>query len=270
MSVYERSYTERDGSVFQEYERFTVEFRQASHRYWIHEGGRRAPAVSVTSALRVLDKPSLLKWAESCGAEGAALLAGRGELAEVHPSQAIDVVRINGLGMDAKRDAGADRGTAVHQVLELWAREEVVPNLGDFPAEVRGYVQGLCSWLLEHRPKPSGIERFVGSVEHCYAGRLDMRAELAGRDSIVDLKTSPRGRVYDEAHLQARAYALADVECGNPPPEGIVIVAVGEDGSFEMVKCEAETSDWLNVLSAYRSVCRLRSARSARTRRAAA
>lgn len=269
MSVYTRPYVERDGSEFQAYPNLAVEFREASHRYWLHYGETRKAAISVTSALKVLDRPALLAWAEAAGAEGAAKLAAQGELENVHPSQAIDIVRINGLGMDAKRDAGADRGTAVHTVLGMWSSEGKVPNVADFPAEVRGYVQGLCRFLLAANPKPTSVERFVGSVKHTYAGRLDMRAHIDGRDCIVDLKTNPKGRVYDEAHLQAMAYSLADVECGNLPPEGIVIVAVGEDGGFEMVECEAEAGDWLNVLACSKTVGRLRSARTARERAAA-
>ena len=266
MSTLFPTHEQRDGSEFQDYEGLTVEYRDASHRYWLHRDGQRVPAVSVTSALKVLDKPSLLFWAERCGAEGAVILERDGELADVPPSEAINVVRLHKLGMEAKRDAGADRGTAVHQVLEFWGRENEPPDLADFPAEVRGYVQGLCAWLVTTRPVASSVERFVGSWEYCYAGRLDMRASLDGRDCIVDLKTSPKGRVYDEAHLQARAYELAEVECGQPEPEGIVIVAVGEDGSFEMVECEAEAGDWLAVLSAHRAMARLRGTRQARER----
>ncbi len=270
-TVYERTYVERDGSEFQQYgDDLAVEYRDASHRYWLHHDGQRTPAISVTSALKVLDKPALLAWAEAAGAAGAARLAAMGELEHVPADEAINIVRLHKLGMDAKRDAGADRGTAVHDALEFFAREQAVPDLADFPAEVRGYVQGLCGWLLATRPKPSSVERFVGSVQHTYAGRMDLRATLDGRDCIVDLKTNPKGRVYDEAHLQARAYAVADVECGSAPPEGIVIVAVGEDGSFEMVECEAEAGDWLNVLATHRSLARLRGARSARDRAAKA
>lgn len=266
MTVLERAYEQRDGSEFQEYAGLTVEYRDASHRYWLHSDGNRVPAISVTSALKVLDKPALLSWAEAAGASGAAQLAKLGELEGVPADEAINVVRLHKLGMDAKRDAGADRGTAVHNVLEFWAREGTVPDLGDFPAEVRGYVQGLCGWLLATAPKPSSVERFVGSVQHTFAGRMDLRATLDGRDCICDLKTNPRGRVYDEAHLQAAAYRLADVECGSPVPDGIVIVAVGEDGSFEMVEGEAEAGDFLNVLATHRSLSRLRSARTARDR----
>lgn len=270
MTVLEHPYAEREGSEFQVYENFAVEYRDASHRYWLHVGDERTAAISVTSALKVIDKPNLLKWAEDCGAEGAARLAVMGELAGVPYSEVGDLVRLHELGKDSKRDAGASRGTAVHSVLEFWGREHAAPDLADFPGPVRGYVQGLCAWLLAAQPKPSSVERFVGSVEHCYAGRLDMRADLDGRDCIVDLKTNPKGRVYDEAHLQAIAYANADVECGNPLPEGIVIVAVGEEGGFEMVECEAQIGDFLNVLSTQRSVTRLRSARAARDRLAKA
>ena len=111
----------------------TVEYRDASHRYWVHYENQRTAAVSVTSALKVLDKPALLSWAEAAGAEGAVRLERAGELRDVDPSEAIRIVRINGMGMDAKRDAGADRGTAVHRVLEFWARENEVPDLADFP-----------------------------------------------------------------------------------------------------------------------------------------
>ena len=49
-----------------------------------------------------------------------------------------------------------------------------------------------------------------------------------------------------------------------------MVVAVGEDGSHEMVECEAEAGDWLSVLGAFRSVSRLRNARAARERAAKA
>lgn len=270
MTIFDQPYTERDGSEFETYPDFSVEYRDKSHRYWLHHAGERVPAVSVTSVLKVLDKPALLQWAEDCGAAGAATLAAMGELVDVPLSDVGGLVRLHKLGMDAKRDAGAQRGTITHRVSEHWVRSGAVPNLDDFAPEHRGFVQGMCAFLLKHRPEASSVERFVGSVEHTYAGRMDMRAVLAdGRDCIVDYKTNPKGRVYDEAHLQARAYADAEVECGNAPPDGVVIVAVGEDGSFELVDCEARSQDWLNVLATHRSMGQLRNARTARARAAA-
>lgn len=267
MSAFTRPYTERDGSEFQSYDDVTIEYRDASHRYWLHFDEKREAAVSVTSVLRVLDKPYLLKWAESCGAEGAARLAAMGELDDVLPEDAGDLVRLHKLGADAKRDAGGEGGTATHSVLEHWVRHGTIPNLADYTPEVRGFVQGLCAFLLENDPEPTSTERMVGSRKHMYAGRLDMRALIRGRDTLVDLK---RKRVYDEAHLQTRGYAMADEECGSAPPDDILIVAVTADGGYEAVPCEAEPGDWLNVLAAYRSMGRLRGARAARNKLAEA
>ena len=265
MTVLERPYAERDGSAFEVYPDVTVEYRDKSHRYWLHHDGQRVSAPSVTTVLKVLDKPALLSWAEACGAEGALILERRGELQNVEPQAAVNIVRINGLGKDAKRDAGGERGTLTHLVSEYWVRFGEAPSLADFAPGHRGYVQGMCAFLLRHQPKASSVERFVGSVEHLYAGRMDMRAVLRdGRDCLVDYKTNTKGRVYDEAHLQTRAYADAEVECGNPPLDGIVLVSLGEDGSFEMVECEARSEDWLSVLATYRTMSKLRNARAAR------
>jgi hypothetical protein len=254
VSFFTPVYTVQDGSELEVYPEFAVEYRDVSHRYWIHAEGARVPAVSVTSVLKVLNKPQLLKWAESRGAEGAARLAAMGELKDVAPEDAGDLVRLHKLGADAKRDAGGEGGTATHSVLEHWGRYEEIPNLADYQPEVRGFVQGLCGWLLKRAPKPTSTERIVGSAKHTYAGRLDMRAVIDGKDTLVDLK---RKRVYTEAHLQTRGYALADVECGNPPPDDILIVAVAGDGSFQEARCEASEADWLSVLATQRAMLRL-------------
>ena len=134
MSVYSRPYAEREGSEITEYPDFSVEFREASHAYWIHSADERLRVPSVTGVLKVLDRPALLHWAERAGAEGAARLAQMGELRDVDPTEAIHLVRLHKLGMDAKRDAGADRGTIVHRVLEVYGREGTVPDL----ARLRG------------------------------------------------------------------------------------------------------------------------------------
>ena len=131
-SVFQRAYTVRDGSEFYEYETMTVEYRDASHGTGcITRTSAPPPSAS---------HPPSRSWTSLHFSPGQKRLARRarsgssaqGELADVDPSEAIRIVRINGMGMDAKRDAGADRGTAVHRVLEFWARENEVPDLADF------------------------------------------------------------------------------------------------------------------------------------------
>jgi genome maintenance exonuclease 1 len=256
MSVLSVPYTERDGSEFATYGDMTVEYRDSSHRYWIHKDGERRPAISVTSALKVLDKPALISWAERCGVEGALRLERAGELKDVPVEQATEIVRINGMGSDAKRDAGADRGTALHDALQLYVEQGTVPTVGDFDPAVRGYVQALCKWLLAAKPDPIASEVIVGSAISGYAGRFDLLATIDGRRTLVDLKTSKR--VYAEHHLQIAAYMLALEECGETPADCGLVVAVGEDGEFHSADCCSDSSHFLAVLACHRALVQVR------------
>ena len=256
----------KEGSEFTEYvdQGFSIEYRDISHRYWLHElvGGvpKRTPAISVTSALRCLDKPALMAWAEACGATGAAKLERLGELQGVLPENVIFKVRELGMGMEAARDEAAARGTLVHRVLEIYGREAKPPNVTDFEPAIRGYVQGLCSWLLDFAPEPVATEVLVGSRLHNFAGRVDLYCSTKSSElELWDLKTSPRGIVYPEAHLQAAAYEGAGMECGFDP-DRVFLLAVGEDGTYTVTHCHAELDDFLTVLEASRVMSRLRRA----------
>lgn len=251
------TYTEREGSEFQEWPGFSIEYRDASHRYFIHKDEERTTAISVTSALKVLDKPALVGWAERMGAEGALRMERRGALQGIEIEDALGVVRREGEGADAKKEAGADRGTAVHEALRVYCEDGTVPSISDFDPAVRGYVQGLCGWLLKAKPVPLATEQIVGSPTHGYAGRFDLLCELDGIRTIVDLKTSVR--VFPEHHLQTAAYALALEECGQEPAMQGVIVAVSAEGGFDAPVCCAGRSHFLAVLGAHRALAAVRS-----------
>jgi hypothetical protein len=254
VSVAAKPYAERDGSEITTYDTFAVEYRDSSHRYWIHRENERTAAISVTSALKVLDKPALVPWAERCGVEGALELERAGQLNGVSIKDATGAMRSYGLGAEAKRDTGADRGTAIHEALRLYCSEGTIPNVGDFPEEVRGYVAALCKWLVKASPEPVLTEQVVGSPTHGYAGRLDLLAIVDGRRTLCDLKTNPGGRVYPEAHLQTAAYMLALEECGVEPAERAIIIAAGEGGAFQASECCSEPSHFLAVLACHRAV----------------
>lgn len=254
---------QKDGSEFTEHPSgLVVEYRDASHRYWLHtQDGERTSVPSVTGILRVLDKPQLIPWAEARGIDGAVRAV---QLGEINPSDeasvacAVGTVRSLKLGADAARDQGADRGTSLHDALEVYVRSGQVPRIGDFPVEHRGYVQALCRWLLAAKPEPLAVEVCVGSAQWGFAGRLDLRARVGGLDVVVDLKTNARGRVYDDPHLQCAAYVGALVECGHEVPDDSLIVALGDAGEFEQVACRARYEDFLAVLGAHQVMKRLR------------
>lgn len=246
---------EREGSEYAHYKGFSVEYRDASHKYWIVTGDARSQVTSVTGGLKVLDKPALISWAERQGIEGALRLERAGELEGVPVEEAINLVRLHRVGADAKRDAGADRGTAVHQALRTYCEIGTPPKITDFEPQVRGYVQALCRWLLLMEPTPILVERIVGSPTHGFAGRFDLLAEIDGRLILVDLKTS--NRVYAEHHLQMAGYELALRECGYET-DGSVVVCVGENGGFVADRGLATADDYLAVLACHQALRSLR------------
>lgn len=262
----------RDGSEYTDHPTgVKVEFREASHRYWLHHDADRIAVPSVTGVLKVLSRDALIPWAEARGIQGAVKAVALGEIdpsSDESAANAVSIVRTLGLGADAARDEGAGRGTALHGALELYVTKGEVPAFDAFPAQHRGYVQALCRWLISARPEPSAVEVCVGSIEHEFAGRLDLRATIDGEDLVVDLKTNAAGRVYDEPHLQCAAYMLAHVECGAAHPDGGLIVALGEDGNYDARRCEATAQDFLDVLGAHHAIGRLRKSRQARERAA--
>jgi hypothetical protein len=258
---------EREGSEFTRYAEYAVEYRDASHRYWLIRGQERIPAISVTSALKIIDKPALVPWAEKLGCEGALRLERAGSLVypdggQVSVEDAIRMVREAKQGADAIKEAGADRGTAIHEALRIYCELGTVPKIGDFDEAVRGYVQGLCRWLLATEPTPILVEQVVGSALHGYAGRFDLLADIDGRKVLVDLKTS--ARPYPEQHLQIAAYMHALQECEGDAQENWaddgLILLVGVDGTFAAHPCQADAKHFLTVLAAHRAVSAVRSA----------
>ena len=250
----------REGSEFTDYDGFTVEYRDASHRYWIIKDGERISVPSVTGVEKVLAKDALIPWAEKMGVEGALRLERAGQLNGIAIKDAVYAMRTYGEGASAKRDAGADRGTAIHDALRFYCEAGAVPNVGDFDESVRGYVQALCKWLLKTAPEPVLVENVVGSWTHGFAGRFDLLATIDGDLVLVDLKTSSgSARVFKEAHLQVAGYELALEECELQKPARTLIVALGEDGSVRAVPARGSASDFLAVLACDRALKALQS-----------
>jgi hypothetical protein len=297
-----------DGSEIQEYDGFSIEYRDASHRYWIWNGygevmdedgneelvGERTPATSVTAALGILDKPALRKWQGNVDSAAVLQLERDGELRNIPVDKAIYIARQRGLGAEALRDSGAERGTAVHEALRAYCSDGKVPALGEFSEGVRGYVQGLCAWLIDAEPEPIITERIVGSPTHGFAGRLDLICEIQTFTSsgcelcakggqpgwlvepdgktpchcldfrkqrtLIDLKTSANAHKYPESHIQLAGYQVAFPECGIEPVEAAMVLSVDETGAYQTAECKAEQEDFLAVLSAHRAVARVRSA----------
>lgn len=262
------------------------------------EGWKEVP--SVTTVLGVLDKPGLPWWGMKTGVEGTLELHKRGILRE---ARLIEAGQMNGqkilavpgeigfglvtagvdevlahltaqqLTVNHQRDRAGSRGNAVHDAFELWAREGTRPTPDMFPPEERGYVEGLCSFLEDVDPEPLAAEVMVGSVEHGFAGRYDVRLRINKECQVVYKRTPKRGAhyatlkpgvilgdlktssgIYPKSHYrQLEAYELASVECGYEPTDARGVIHVSADGGYEFVRSTATAEDFLCVLAVWRS-----------------
>lgn len=151
-----------------------------------------------------------------------------------------------------KDDAGA-RGTSVHDALELWANQGVMPVPETYPENEQGYVRGLVNFLQDSKITPVRTEVMVGSLEREYAGRFDLDALSGGHEVCVHLTEKGRGDkraemtpgfyrldlktskdVYVEHFIQLAMYEKAAVECGYEKSDFQAVVNVKEDGRYQV------------------------------------
>jgi hypothetical protein len=223
---------------------------------------------SVTTILGVLAKPALPWWGMQTGVDGLCALHRQGvPIPWDDPEGATKLLIEHRLTVNHVRDNAASRGTGVHDALEAWATSGRVPKLSEFPSEERGYVTALAKALIHLDPTPGATEVMVGSTEHGFAGRYDLRCFIDGRHVRLDLKTGKR--VYDEALLQLAAYELAAVEMGEHPSDQRLVLRLDREGGFEVVESHATQDMFLGVLRAYQAVQALKKSRPRKKRQKA-
>jgi hypothetical protein len=238
---------------------------------------------SVTTVLGVLDKPALPWWGMTIGVQGVFELIQRGVLLinceandfdpVVITPEIVDMLTEHKLTVNHVRDKAGNRGQAVHDAFEAWARTGLKPDPSIFPDEERGYVEGLLAFLADVPTiEPLAAEVLVASVEHGFAGRYDIRFRTSEPHDVVvhrtpkkgpqyrrlapgiylgDLKTS-KG-IYASHSRQLEAYEQASIESGYEPTVARGILHVGADGTYEFVRSWATFEDFRVVLDVWQS-----------------
>lgn len=214
--------------------------------YWKDEAAR----ISVTNAIsKGIPKPALLGWAKKQTAIGAIEMhqkiddllkdeeltwnAKTGKPTSTGGAAAYSLLWNYA---DSKRDAAADTGTMVHDLLESYALGEDPPIPAD-PTVRAMYEQGI-DFLKVTSPEIVAAEAIVYNRRYNYAGTLDAimlfdHPQLPGH-TMVDYKTG-KG-VYSEAALQLTALAYCEfigmddgTEIELPPIDNGVVVHIRPD-----------------------------------------
>ena len=221
----------------------------ATGRFY-HVDGHDLP--SVTTILGAINKPALVKWAENT-ARAATIDAAADlyvDLAKIvgpvpmsRPAYVATLEARLGKAKAAERELAkaAEIGSQTHALIEwslrrslgqITTRPETTP-----PAEWA--FMAFEDWAKSVNLEPIFIEQTVWSLDHGYAGTLDLLARVHGEVTLIDFKTS-KG-IYAEYDLQSVAYqvALAEMGHGLPPGGGLIVrlPKVETDPGFEVHRC---------------------------------
>ena len=98
----------------------------------------------------------------------------------------------------------AERGTAVHNLTELWDTGLYFPELAD--DELMTYMMAYEDFHDQHEVEVIQLEQIVFNPTLMYAGRLDRLWIIDGDEHLTDIKT---GNKYKQHLFQNCAYQMA-------------------------------------------------------------
>jgi len=205
------------------------------------ESSKRTQLPSVTTICgAVIPKDGLPPWYEQHGIVGAVEAVRRGLIdLDTPDEEAVRAVRAAKLGGDGARDEAAGRGINLHQILQTYMESGRAPNPVDHPHEHRPYIKGLARWLVTVRPEPVAIEFLVCDPERRYAGRADLLARIGPKLTLVDLKTNPRGAIFESAHLQVKLLRQAEERYGDHLIDDELLVSLDAKGGYREMQSVA-------------------------------
>lgn len=205
-------------------------------------------AVSVTTVIKVLDKPAIPRWAAKSAAEYA--VRSWDTLAALGTDERVTLIK----GAPWREsEKAASLGTAVHDAIDHWCRDEPMP---DWAAGVEPFMEQFVRFLNDRSPQFSHNETTVWNRTHGYAGTLDW---IAGINGIVTLGDTKTGKgVYPETALQLAALAHAefiiDPDGNETPMPAVDQLAVLHlrPRSWSLVPVDSGEASWEAFLAAKR------------------
>jgi hypothetical protein len=208
---------------------------------------------SVTTILSVISKPALVNWAAKVERDmvidvSANLYDAMNKGKQMPRTWWITTLE-TWIGKQRAStkilNKAGEIGSQCHALIEWTLKGELCYKLGPSP-EIGPEAQWAFSrwqeWRQRVQLKPLAVEQVVWSDEHCYAGTLDLIAEVKGELTVIDWKSGKS--IYPEAYLQNAAYRRAVKEMGHGDAKKGLIVRlpkVKTDPDFEVA--EVDDSD---------------------------
>jgi len=212
---------------------------------------------SVTTILKIINKPALLVWMQMNGTYKAKQLwDGICEFLKQSPEwltlvqEYIDQNMPTNFwkcGDDLSQEA-TTIGSTVHEAIENYLMTGHIPEFPEGTPEYNGF-EGFRKFAQAHDLKPIEIERSLASNIHKYAGRVDLIAKIDGQIAILDFKTNKADTTYKgfypEIGFQLEAYRKAyEEETGIKATERWAIRVDKLTGEFDKKQYTEDEEDW--------------------------
>lgn len=222
----------------------------------------------ISDISKIIDKSDqLLGWAYNSGLEGMLAFAeAEVDFSGWDLSAAKEAMKQAGYSPFVRRGAAADRGSRAHDTLEMCARGDPELEIHRFidkvPKENQGYCWAAVDWYAHEAPEPILVEESVVSLQHGFAGTLDLYSKrgepTVGKGLVLtDAKTSKD--VYPEMAMQLGGYAIALEELGFPVDTASILL-LRADGTYKEVFLEPDRAAFLHALDLYRSFTQTKAA----------
>lgn len=152
-------------------------------------------------------------------------------------------------GIDPKHlEIAAARGTAVHEAIENYIKFGIM----DIPPEFHGYVDGFQEWWASQKPTVVASELRFYHKYMWYGGTADLLAEINGKLSLIDFKTTSKV-IHSSCAVQLEAYARA-LESHGIEVQEKYILHLKNDGRWAFLPFRTnDTVSW-SVFSALKAV----------------
>ena len=204
----------------------TLLFDARKHRYTWEE--KDVAVKSVTTALKIINKPALVPWAANAAVDCIAEKLEPGiEYDELEIAEMLNQARN---AHYKKKTTAGDLGTLLHK----WIEDFIKGNDPGLPKNelLRKSVKRFLGWVEQHKVKFLLSEQVIFSKKYQYCGTTDFICKIDGKLYVGDLKTSTG--VYSEMLVQTSAYRFArEEEFPKEKYEGMIILRIGSDGTFE-------------------------------------
>lgn len=184
-------------------------FDPGPHVYRVKNTG--VPVISTTTVTRIIAKEALKLWA----------VAETVKYLDLHwdPRRKYTPQAKKALLKAAKRsyknisEEALSVGSEVHGWIENFCRAKMAgKDTADLPksGQANSACQAFVEWFQEHDVEILAVEKKVYSKKYGYSGTYDIKANVDGLLTLIDIKTS--SAIWPEYFLQLAAYVQADEE----------------------------------------------------------